>query len=110
VIATVSLIGPFSETNIIRNAWLKNIEKTLVNESYTAYPLSEKEAKNFFSNLWEKDGHTASIIAYQVKKLHYRSIEKLYQYFPEKSDLVDISKKYRSISRTVENDKLHTMP
>ena len=110
VIATVSLIGPFSETNIIRNAWLKNIEKTLVNEGYTAYPLSEKEAKNFFSNLWEKDGHTASIIAYQVKKLHYRSIEKLYQYFPEKSDLADISKKYPTINKTVENDKLHTMP
>lgn len=110
VIATVSLVGPFSETNITRNAWLKNIKKTLVNEGYTAYPLSEKDTKKFFSDLWDKDGHTASIIAYQVKKLHYRSIEKLYQYFPKESDLVDISKKYRSISRTVENDKRHTMP
>ena len=109
-IITISLIGPFSVTNVTHNAWLKNIEKTLVSEGYNKYPLSEKEAKNFFSNLWEKDGHTASIIAYQVKKLHYRSIEKLYQYFPEKSDLADISKKYPTINKTVENDKLHTMP
>lgn len=109
VIATVSLIGPFSETNITRNAWLKNIEKTLVNEGYTAYPLSEKDTKKFFSDLWDKDGHTASIVAYQVKKLHSQSIKELYRFFPEKSNLSNIVKKYRSISRTVENDKLHTM-
>lgn len=110
VIATVSLIGPFSETNIIRNAWLKNIEKTLVNEGYTVYPLSEKDTKKFFSDLWDKDGHTASIVAYQVKMLHSQSIKELYRFFPEKSNLSNIVKKYRSISRTVENDKRHTMP
>lgn len=109
-ILTVSLVGPFSETNITRNAWLKNIEKTLVNEGYTAYPLSEKDTKKFFSDLWDKDGHTASIVAYQVKMLHSQSIKELYRFFPEKSNLSNIVKKYRSISRTVENDKRHTMP
>ena len=109
-ILTVSLIGPFSATSITRNAWLKNIEKTLVSEGYTAYPLSEKDAKKFFSDLWDKDGHKASIIAYQVKALHARSIEKLYQFFPENSDLADISKKYPTITKTIKNDKIHTMP
>ena len=109
-ILTVSLIGPFSATSITRNAWLKNIEKTLVSEGYTAYPLSEKDAKKFFSDLWDKDGHKASIVAYQVKALHARSIEKLYQYFPENSDLADISKKYPTITKTIKNDKIHTMP
>lgn len=110
VITTVSLIGPFSATSITRSVWLKNIEKTLVSEGYTAYPLSEKDTKKFFSDLWDKDGHTASIVAYQVKALHARSIEKLYQFFPENSNLADIVKKYRTISRTVKNDKIHTMP
>ena len=109
-ILTVSLIGPFSATSITRNVWLKNIEKTLVSEGYTAYPLSEKDTKKFFSDLWDKDGHTASIVAYQVQALHARSIEKLYQYFPENSDLVDISKKYPTINKTIKNDKIHTMP
>ena len=109
-ILTVSLIGPFSATSITRNAWLKNIEKTLVSEGYTAYPLSEKDAKKFFSDLWDKDGRMASIVAYQVKALHARSIEKLYQYFPENSDLADISKKYPTITKTIKNDKIHTMP
>ena len=109
-ITTVSLIGPFSATSITRNVWLKNIEKTLVSEGYTAYPLSEKDTKKFFSDLWDKDGHTASIIAYQVKALHSRSIEKLYQYFPENSDLADISKKYRTITKTIKNDRVHTTP
>ena len=109
-ILTVSLIGPFSATSITRNAWLKNIEKTLVSEGYTAYPLSEKDAKKFFSDLWDKDGRKASIVAYQVKALHARSIEKLYQYFPENSDLADISKKYRTITKTIKNDNVHTTP
>ena len=109
-ITTVSLIGPFSATSITRNAWLKNIEKTLVSEGYTAYPLSEKDAKKFFSDLWDKDGRKASIVAYQVKALHARSIEKLYQYFPENSDLADISKKYRTITKTIKNDNVHTTP
>ena len=109
-ITTVSLIGPFSATSITRNVWLKNIEKTLVNEGYTAYPLSEKDTKKFFSDLWDKDGHTASIIAYQVKALHSRSIEKLYQYFPENSDLADISKKYPTINESIRNNSIHTMP
>ena len=108
-ITTVSLIGPFSATSITRSVWLKNIEKTLVSEGYTAYPLSEKDAKEFFSNLWEKDGKKASIAAYQVKELHSRHDEKLYQYFPENSDLADISKKYRTISKTIKNDNVHTM-
>lgn len=109
-ILTVSLVGPFSETNITRNAWLKNIEKTLVNEGYSTFPLSEKDTKKFFSDLWDKDGHMASIVAYQVKMLHSQSIKELYQYFPKESDLADISKKYRTISKTIENDKRHTMP
>lgn len=109
-ITTVSLIGPFSATSITRNAWLKNIEKTLVSEGYTAYPLSEKDAKKFFSDLWDKDGHKASIVAYQVKALHARSIEKLYQFFPENSDLADISKKYPTITKTIKNDNVHTTP
>ena len=109
-ITTVSLIGPFSATSITRSVWLKNIEKTLVSEGYTAYPLSEKDAKEFFSNLWEKDGKKASIAAYQVKELHSRHDEKLYQYFPESSDLADISKKYPTINKTIKNDKIYTMP
>lgn len=109
-ILTVSLVGPFSETNITRNVWLKNIEKTLVSEGYTAYPLSEKDTKKFFSDLWDKDGRKASIVAYQVKALHARSIEKLYQYFPENSDLADISKKYPTITKTIKNDNVHTTP
>ena len=109
-INTVTLIGPFSITNVTRYAWLKNIEKTLVSEGYTAYPLSEKDTKKFFSDLWDKDGRKASIVAYQVQALHARSIEKLYQYFPENSDLVDISKKYPTINKTIKNDKIHTMP
>ena len=108
-IITVSLIGPFSVTNVTRNVWLKNIEKTLVSEGYNKYPLSEKDTKKFFSDLWDKDGHTASIIAYQVKELHSRHDKKLYQYFPENSDLADISKKYRTISKTIKNDNVHTM-
>lgn len=109
-ILMASSIGPFSVTNVTRNVWLKNIEKTLVSEGYNKYPLSEKDTKKFFSDLWDKDGHTASIVAYQVKMLHSQSIKELYRFFPEKSNLSNIVKKYRSISRTVENDKLHTMP
>jgi len=109
-ITTVSLIGPFSATSITRSVWLKNIEKTLVSEGYTAYPLSEKDTKKFFSDLWDKDGHTASIVADQVKALHSRSIEKLYQYFPENSDLADISKKYPTINDSIRNNSIHTMP
>ena len=108
-IITVSLIGPFSVTNVTRNVWLKNIEKTLVSEGYNKYPLSEKDTKKFFSDLWDKDGHTASIIAYQVKELHSRHDEKLYQYFPENSDLAYISKKYRTIRKNIKNDNVHTM-
>ena len=109
-ILMASSIGPFSVTNVTRNVWLKNIEKTLVSEGYNKYPLSEKDTKKFFSDLWDKDGHTASIVAYQVNKLHSKSIKKLYQYFPENSDLADISKKYRTISKTIKNDNVHTMP
>ena len=109
-ILTVSLIGPFSATSVTRNVWLKNIEKTLVSEGYTAYPLSEKDTKKFFSDLWDKDGRKASIVAYQVKALHARSTEKLYQFFPENSDLADISKKYRTITKTIKNDRVHTTP
>jgi hypothetical protein len=99
-------IGP----TITRNAWLKNIKETLATEGYSTFPLSEKDAKEFFSNLWEKDGQKASITAYQVKELHSRNDEKLYQYFPKESNLADIVKKYRTISRTVKNGKIHTMP
>ena len=49
-------IGP----TITRNAWLKNIKETLATEGYSTFPLSEKDAKEFFSNLWEKDGKKAS--------------------------------------------------
>ena len=45
-----------------------------------------------------------------MKELHSRHDEKLYQYFPKESDLANIVKKYRTISRTVKNGKIHTMP
>ena len=96
--------------NFTRIAWLKNIKETLAAEGYSTFPLSEKDAKEFFSNLWEKDGKKASITAYQVKELHSRHDEKLYQYFPKESNLADIVKKYRTIIRTVKNGKIHTMP
>ena len=109
-INTITLIGPFSITNVTRYVWLKNIEKTLVSEGYSTFPLSEKDTKKFFSDLWKKDGHTASIVAYQVNKLHSKSIKRLYQYFPQKSKLADISKKYRTINASVRNNYIHTMP
>ena len=96
--------------NFTRIAWLKNIKETLAAEGYSTFPLSEKDAKEFFSNLWEKDGKKASITAYQVKELHSRHDEKLYQYFPKESNLADIVKKYRTIKASIRNNSIHTMP
>ena len=110
IISCLMLVSLAIGPTITRNAWLKNIKETLATEGYSTFPLNEKDAKEFFSNLWEKDGKKASIAAYQVKELHSRNDEKLYRYFPKESDLADIVKKYRTISRTVKNDKIHTMP
>ncbi len=110
IISCLMLVSLAIGPTITRNAWLKNIKETLATEGYSTFPLSEKDAKEFFSNLWEKDGKKASIAAYQVKELHSRNDEKLYQYFPKESNLADIVKNYRTIIRTVKNDKIHTMP
>ena len=109
-IFTVLTIGPINAKDVTRNIWLNNIKEALVSEGYTAHPLSEKAARDFFSNLWKKDEHKASIIASQVIILHSRPDKKLYQYFPEKSDLADIIKKYHVTKFSVHNNKIHTAP
>ena len=109
-IFTALMIGPINAIDVTRNVWLSNIKENLTAEGYNTFPLSEEDSKTFFANLWKKDEHKASILASQVRILHSRHDEKLYQYFPENRNLADITKKARTISSTVKNDKIHTMP
>ena len=106
IISCLMLVSLAIGPTITRNAWLKNIKETLATEGYSTFPLNEKDAKEFFSNLWEKDGKKASIAAYQVKELHSRHDEKLYQYFPKESNLADITKKVRTIMGSAHNNKI----
>ena len=91
--------SPLSAPKITRHIWANSIEKTLIEQGYSKFPLSEEDEKKFIEALKKSDNKDAKNIFLRIQKLDN---EYLAPYFSEKISLFDEPESSSTVPDTTE--------